>query len=371
MIISGYEYRNDKPFRNVYLTGIVRDKARRKMSKSLGNSPDPLELIAQYGADGVRTGMLFSSPAGNDLLFDEKLCQQGRNFANKIWNALRLVKGWEVSEAQESGHDQAITWFRHRCNQAIEEIEDHFSKFRISDALITLYKLIWVDFCSWYLEMVKPGYEQPIDVRTYRETIGFFETLMKLLHPFMPFITEEVWHHLETRENDNCITIAEWPSSTEYDQDLLKRVQRVFEIVSQIRHIRSQSQTPPRDKIDLYIKTSGKELYQIYSTIILKLGNRSEIYFCENIPGHPGSTFVVWDDEFLLLTSQKSDPAEDRVQMEKELEYTRGFLASVEKKLNNKRFVDNAPEQVVKNERKKKEDAEAKIKTLEASLSKL
>jgi valyl-tRNA synthetase len=219
--------------------------------------------------------------------------------------------------------------------------------------------------------MVKPGYEQPIDVRTYRETIGFFETLMKLLHPFMPFITEEVWHHLETRENDNCITIAEWPSSTEYDQDLLKRVQRVFEIVSQIRHIRFQSQTPPRDKIDLYIKTSGKELYQIYSTIILKLGNLSEIYFCENIPGHPGSTFVVWDDAFLLLTSQKSDPAEDRVQMEKELEYTRGFLASVEKKLNNKRFVDNAPEQVVKNERKKKEDAEAKIKTLEASLSKL
>ena len=371
MIIAGYEFRNDKPFKNVYLTGIVRDKIRRKMSKSLGNSPDPLDLIAQYGADGVRTGMLFSSPAGNDLLFDEKLCQQGRNFANKIWNALRLVKGWEVSDGQDPEHEQSITWFRHRCNQAIDEIEDHFAKFRISDALITLYKLIWDDFCSWYLEMIKPGYEQPVDARTYQETISFFETLMKLLHPYMPFITEEVWHHLDSRGNNDSITIAGWPLPAAFDTGLLKQVQRVFEVVSQIRHVRSQSQTPTRDRIGLYIKTSAKDTYQAYHEIIQKLGNLNEIQFCENLPDLPGSNFVVRDEEFLLLTSQKSDPAEDRVQLEKELEYTRGFLASVEKKLNNRRFVENAPDQVVKNERKKKEDAEAKIRTLEATLGKL
>lgn len=371
MIVAGYEYRGEKPFQNVYLTGIVRDDKRRKMSKSLGNSPDPLELIARYGADGVRTGMLFSSPAGNDLLFDEKLCQQGRNFANKIWNALRLVKGWKIVEAENPTNSQAINWFRHRSNQAIEEVEDHLSKFRISDALITLYKLVWNDFCSWYLEMVKPEFGQPIDSLTYQQTIGFFEVLMKLLHPYMPFITEEVWHNLEDREQGNCITIANWPTADAYHSGLLKQVDRVFEIVSQTRHVRTQSQTSPHDKIKLYVRTNGKELLEPYSAVIQKLGNLSEISYCGTIPDMEGSKFVVRDDEFLLLTSKKTDPAQDRVQLEKELAYTRGFLAAVEKKLNNKRFIDNAPDQVVNNERKKKQDAEAKIKTLKDSLSKL
>ncbi len=370
MIIAGYEFRNDKPFKNVYLTGIVRDKKRRKMSKSLGNSPDPLELIEQYGADGVRTGMLFSSPAGNDLLFDEKLCEQGRNFANKIWNALRLVKGWEVEDIDDPGNRQAVIWFDHRCNQAIEEIEDHFAKFRISDALITIYKLIWDDFCSWYLEMVKPAYQKPIDAATYKSTIGFFERLMKLLHPFMPFITEEVWHSLDQRSDNDCITVSQWPAAGDYRTDLLKQVEKVFEVVSQIRHTRTQSQTPVRDKIGLYIRTSNQDTYQAYQPTLLKLGNLSQVQYVDGIPESTGTTFVVRDDEFLLETSNQSDPEQDRLQLEKELEYTRGFLATVEKKLSNKRFVDNAPEQVVNNERKKKEDAEAKIRTLEASLGK-
>ncbi len=371
MIIAGYEFREDKPFQNVYLTGIVRDKQRRKMSKSLGNSPDPLELIAQYGADGVRTGMLFSSPAGNDLLFDEKLCQQGRNFANKIWNALRLVKGWEVVEGQDTKNQQAFTWFSNRCNQAIVEIEDHFSKFRISDALITVYKLVWDDFCSWYLEIIKPAYQQPIDSYTYGVTIDFFETLMKLLHPFMPFLTEEVWHNLGQRDQDQAITIAQWPVAASYETGILKEAVRVFELISQIRNVRVQTSTPPREKIELYVKTSAQDLYQPYSFMIQKLGNLSKVEFCDVIPELEGSNFVLRDDECLLITPQNTDPDQDRVQLEKELEYTRGFLAAVEKKLSNQRFVENAPEQVVQNERKKKEDAEAKIKTLETSLSKL
>jgi valyl-tRNA synthetase len=371
MIIAGYEYRDQKPFENVYLTGIVRDKKRRKMSKSLGNSPDPLELISRYGADGVRTGMLFSSPAGNDLLFDEKLCEQGRNFSNKIWNALRLVAGWEVSDGEDQDNHQAILWFNDRCNQTIEEIEDHFSKFRISDALITLYKLVWDDFCSWYLEMIKPPYQQPIDRTTYNKTISFFEVLMKLLHPFMPFITEEIWHELNERDTDDCVVIASWPKPTQSDAGRLTQVARIFEVVTQIRNLRSQTQTPPREKIGLYIKSSKTKLYQNYQVAICKLAGINEIQFCDSIPDHHGSNFVIREDEFLLLTSQETDPSRDKDALQKELEYTRGFLASVVKKLNNQRFVDNAPEQVVINERKKREDAEAKIKTLEESLSKL
>jgi len=371
MIIAGYEYRNEKPFEHVYLTGIVRDKQRRKMSKSLGNSPDPLDLIAQYGADGVRTGMLFSSPAGNDLLFDEKLCEQGRNFSNKIWNALRLLKGWEVKPGDNPENHQAIKWFQHRCYQAQSEIEDHFNKFRISDALMALYKLVWDDFCSWYLEIIKPPYQQPIDQQTMDQTTAFFEVLMKLLHPFMPFITEEVWHELGERNERNCIIVADWPNTGAYDQNLLKQVDWIFEVISQVRHIRTQSQTPPREKIALYVKSQSESQYQPYLSSIAKLCNLTEIKFFQELPETPGSAFVVRDDEFLLLTAQKSDPAQDREQLEKELEYTKGFLAGVEKKLSNQRFVDNAPAQVVENERKKKQDAEAKIRTLEASLDKL
>jgi len=371
MVMAGYEYRGSMPFKNVYLTGIVRDNKKRKMSKSLGNSPDPLQLIAQYGADGVRTGMLFSSPAGNDLLFDEKLCQQGRNFSNKIWNALRLVKGWDVTPGDTTDNHPAIVWFNDRCQQSIEEIEDHFSKFRISDALIAIYKLVWDDFCSWYLEMIKPAYQQPIDKQTYDQTIGFLEILMKLLHPFMPFITEEIWHELHERDEDDCVTIASWPKPVAYNSDNIKRTYQVFEVISQIRHLRNQTDTSPRERIDLFIRTQKEELYHLYSSAIRKLGNIGEIQFCDLIPDTPGSKFVVRADEFLLLTPVKSDPEEEKGLLEKELEYTRGFLASVEKKLKNKEFTDNAPEQVVNNERRKKEDAEAKIRTLETSLGKL
>lgn len=371
MVIAGYEYRGTMPFKNVYLTGIVRDNKKRKMSKSLGNSPDPLQLIAQYGADGVRTGMLFSSPAGNDLLFDEKLCQQGRNFSNKIWNALRLVKSWDITPGDAPDNHQAILWYNDRCQQSIEEIEDHFSKFRISDALITLYKLVWDDFCSWYLEMIKPAYQQPIDQQTYDQTIGFLEILMKLLHPFMPFITEEIWHELQERDQDDCVTISNWPKPVAYDSNNVKRTRRVFEVISQIRHLRGQTETSPRERIDLFVRTQKEELYRLYSSAIQKLGNIDEIEFCDLIPDIPGSKFVVREDEFLLLTPRKSDPSEQKGLLEKELEYTRGFLASVEKKLRNKKFTDNAPEQVVSNERRKKEDAVAKIKTLETSLGKL
>ena len=371
MIMAGYEYRNEKPFENVYLTGIVRDKQRRKMSKSLGNSPDPLELIKQYGADGVRTGMLFSSPAGNDLLFDEKLCEQGRNFSNKIWNALRLVKGWEVTDGDQNQNLQAIQWFEDRCNQAIKEVQEHFSKFRISDALITIYKLVWDDFCSWYLEMVKPGYQVPIDRYTFDRTIDFFEVLMKMLHPFMPFLTEEIWHILEPRDQDDCIIVAPWPSANDYSATRLKEMNSVFELVSQIRNVRSKTNTPPKEKLELIVKTADESFYKTYDAVIRKLAGIKGIQLGQDIPDETGTTFVVQQDEFLLLTNQETDPAQDKSALQKELEYTRGFLASVDKKLNNKRFVDNAPEQVVSNERKKKEDAEAKIKTLEASLSKL
>lgn len=371
MVMAGYEYRGSMPFKNVYLTGIVRDNKKRKMSKSLGNSPDPLQLIAQYGADGVRTGMLFSSPAGNDLLFDEKLCQQGRNFSNKIWNALRLVKGWDVTPGDTTDNHPAIVWFNDRCQQSIEEIEDHFSKFRISDALIAIYKLVWDDFCSWYLEMIKPAYQQPIDKQTYDQTIGFLEILMKLLHPFMPFITEEIWHELHERDEDDCVTIASWPKPVAYNSDNIKRTYQMFEVISQIRHLRNQTNTSPRERIDLFIRTQKEELYHLYSSAIRKLGNIGEIQFCDLIPDTAGSKFVVRADEFLLLTPVKSDPEEEKGLLEKELEYTRGFLASVEKKLKNKEFTDNAPEQVVNNERRKKEDAEAKIRTLETSLGKL
>jgi valyl-tRNA synthetase len=371
MIIAGYEYRGDKPFKNVYLTGIVRDKQRRKMSKSLGNSPDPLQLISQYGADGVRTGMLFSSPAGNDLLFDEKLCEQGRNFSNKIWNALRLVNGWEHTEGDNTDNHQPIIWFEGRCNQAIAEIEDHFSKFRISDALMSLYKLVWDDFCSWYLEMIKPPYQQPIDIVTYQRTIEFFEVLMKLLHPFMPFLTEEVWHSIKSRQEDDCVIIANWPNSQPYQKSVLVQMAEVFEVISQIRNARNKTQTPPKEKLELYIKASKPDLYQSYQSIIKKLGIIENIHLCDTIPDESGSHFVVREDEFLLITKQVLSGSKDRELLEQELEYTRGFLKAVEKKLSNQKFIDNAPAQVITNERKKKDDAVAKIKTLEASLNNL
>ena len=369
MIIAGYEYTGEKPFRNVYLTGIVRDKLGRKMSKSLGNSPDPLELIEKYGADGVRTGMLFSSPAGNDLPYDEKLVEQGRNFCNKIWNAYRLIEGWEVTEKADTNSDTAIAWFENRFNQALHEITDHFQKFRISDALMSVYKLIWDDFCSWYLEMIKPEYQAPIDKATKEQTIVFFENLMKVLHPFMPFITEELWQQLGDRKEGEAIMISSWPELGEFDSKIIEEAAKVFEIVSQIRNVRASKGISPKEAFELTIHTSDTSLYDGYGEIISKLANISSIQFGENVAN--AVSFVVKSDEFFIPLNEKIDLDQERENLQKELDYTLGFLKAVSKKLENERFVNNAPEAVVAREKKKMEDAKSKVKALEDNIKKL
>lgn len=369
MIISGYEYRGEKPFKNVYLTGIVRDKLGRKMSKSLGNSPDPLELMKIYGADGVRTGMLFSSPAGNDLLFDEKLCEQGRNFNNKIWNAFRLIKGWEVDEnADGKGNQMAINWFENRFNQAITELEDHFSKFRISDALMTVYKLAWDDFCSWYLEMIKPPFGAAIDEKTYDATINHLQQLLKVLHPFMPFITEEIWQNMMPRQEKASICVESWPQASAADQGLLTDASKAFEAVTQVRNLRNSKGISPKETLELQIKTQEKGVYQRFEGIIRKLANIGQLSFVDEKPANAVS-FVNGGDELYVPIEGSIDVGKEREEVEKELAYSRGFLTSVNKKLSNERFVNSAPAQVVEAERKKKADAEAKVKALEESLA--
>lgn len=370
MIIAGYEYMGDKPFKNVYLTGIVRDKFGRKMSKSLGNSPDPLELIANYGADGVRTGMLFSSPAGNDLPFDEKLVEQGRNFANKIWNAFRLVKGWEIDEtASGSENAAAIHWFENRFNEALTEIEEHFQKFRISDALMTTYKLVWDDFCSWYLEMIKPAYQQPIDRETYEKTIVFFEDILKILHPFMPFLTEELWHQIKERTAEEALIIAAWPKAKTFEVKPIAEAAQIFEVVSQIRNIRSSKGISPKEVFALTVNTKQPELYSSFEAVLKKLANLSEVAFGEKADN--AVSFVVKADECFIPMGEQIDVEKEKENLLKELEYTKGFLNSVVKKLSNERFVAGAPAAVVENEKKKQADAEAKIQTLEEALAKL
>ncbi len=370
MIIAGYEYNGEKPFKNVYLTGIVRDKQRRKMSKSLGNSPDPLDLIKQYGADGVRTGMLFSSPAGNDLLFDEKLVEQGRNFSNKIWNAFRLVKGWEVKDlSQPEENKMAIAWFTSRLNQSITELEDHFSKFRMSDALMTAYKLVWNDFCSWYLEWIKPEYEQPIDAQTYKDTTALFEKIMSLLHPFMPFITEEIWHELSDHDATPLIT-SQWPKAEAFDEEILKSAELLFEVTSSIRNLRSSKGLSPREVLDVIIKTSNEASFGAITDSIKKLANVDSIYFSGEKPDNCVS-FVLGSDEFFVPLNLEIDVEAEKKKLTQDLEYTKGFLMSIEKKLSNEKFVNGAPAQVIENERNKKADAEAKIKAIEESLAAL
>ncbi len=371
MIIAGYEYMDKKPFENVYLTGIVRDKQRRKMSKSLGNSPDPLELIAQYGADGVRTGMLFSSPAGNDLLFDEKLVEQGRNFANKIWNAFRLVKGWEVAEGQKNAENEiAIKWFDSRYYKALADIEDHFSKYRISDALMSTYKLVWDDFCSWYLEMVKPEYGQPIDQATFDATTDFFAQVLKLLHPFMPFITEELWHQLSDRSNDDCIIVSEWPKQASYDPDIIAVAEEAFEIISAVRNLRNEKGISMKEALPLTVNQKGTEDLPAFAGVIKKLSNLDGISFSTDVPSNAAS-FVVRTNECHVTLAGLIDPEKESAEIKKELKYLIGFKSSIEKKLSNERFVNNAPEKVVAMERKKLEDTITKIKSLEDNLAKL
>ncbi|WP_161890497.1 valine--tRNA ligase [Pontibacter russatus] len=371
MIMAGYEFRKEMPFKNVYLTGIVRDAQGRKMSKSLGNSPDPLDLIEQFGADGVRAGMLFSSPAGNDLLYDEKLVEQGRNFTNKIWNAFRLIKGWEIDERLPCPNETAISWFESRFNEAFVQIEDHFSKFRISDALLAIYKLVWDDFCSNYLEMIKPAYQQPIDKRTVEETVRLLEDVLKVLHPFMPFITEEIWHELKKRSQKEYLIVAAWPKKDKFDKDIIQKMEHVLQVVGAVRNIRNSKNIPNNKPLDLYMKVASQENYMAFLPILRKLANLHEVQFVEENLEGGAISFIVGSDEFFIPMEGSIDVAAERERLTKELEYTRGFLASVDKKLSNERFVNGAPEAVITAERKKKADAEARISAIEQTLAAL
>ena len=372
MIMAGHEFMGKKPFTNVYLTGIVRDKLGRKMSKSLGNSPDPIGLIEKYGADGVRVGMLLCSPAGNDLMFDESYCEQGRNFANKIWNAFRLVKGWEVDESLANPNEQAILWFENRFNEALAEIEDNYKQYRLSEALMSTYKLVWDDFCAWYLEMVKPVYQHPIDPVSLKATIGFFEKILSLLHPFMPFITEELWHDEifgEKGEMD-CIIVAPYPVVGSADLPLLKDVEIVKGIVAEVRSIRNTKQISPKEALPLSIRVNSGLAYDKWLTIISKLANISEVDFVsDKVSG--ASAFMVGNDEFFVQLNETIDVDAERERLNGELVYLQGFLKSVDAKLGNERFVQNAKPEIIQNERNKKADAEAKMKIIEESLQSL
>ncbi len=371
MIIAGYEYRKEKPFTNVYLTGIVRDKKRRKMSKSLGNSPDPLDLIDQYGADGIRVGMLLSSPAGNDLMFDEDLCKQGSGFVNKIWNAFRLIKGWEVDDSidQPEASAIAVAWYESKFQKALLELEDHYSKYRISDALMTTYKLIWDDFCSWLLEMVKPSYGKPIDAKTYQQVISVLENNLKVLHPFVPFISEEIWQQITDRSVEEALIIASWPKINEVNNDLIEGFETAAEVVSGIRTIRKEKNISFKETIELSVLNNEKN-NTFFDAVISKLGNVSSLSYVDaKIDG--ALSFRVKSNEYFIPISGAINVEEEIKKLSEELSYTEGFLKSVQKKLQNERFVNNAPEQVIANEKKKQADAEAKIATLKLSLESL
>lgn len=368
MIVSGYEYRGEACFKNVYFTGIVRDKLGRKMSKQLGNSPDPIELMEKYGADGVRMGLLLTAPAGNDIPFDELLCEQGRNFNNKIWNAFRLVKGWEVVDIEQPQTAAiAIEWFGSMLAKTVAEMDDLFSKYRLSEALMTIYKLFWDEFSSWYLELVKPAYQQPIDRATYEATLGFFDMLLRLLHPFMPFITEELWQALTEREDGESLMVTLQPQLTDFDEKLLADFEHVKEIIAGVRTVRLQRNIPNKDQLTLNVL--GEHSPEFDSAII-KMGNLTAI---ENVPEkQPGDvSFLVGTTEFAIPLSDKIDVEAELEKQEAELVYLQGFLVSVQKKLSNERFVQNAKPEIVDNERKKQADAESKIATLKESIEAL
>ncbi|MCK4662790.1 MAG: valine--tRNA ligase [Bacteroidales bacterium] len=369
MIIAGYEYLNEKPFKNVYLTGIVRDTQGRKMSKQLGNSPDPIKLMEKFGADGVRVGMLLCSPAGNDLLFEENLTEQGRNFGNKIWNAFRLVKQWKVDESikQPEASKVAIKWFDSKLNKTIELVDNNYSKYRLSEALMTVYRLFWEEFSSWYLEIIKPGFQQPIDKISYDKTLDLFEKLLKLLHPFMPFITEEIWSLIKEREKGDLIIISKMPETEEYDEQLIDNFELAMATISSIRTIRKEKNIAIKDTLVLNIKANGTKYDNSFDSVIIKLGNLSEINFIsEKIEN--SVSFIVKSTEYYVPLGDLVNIEEEIKKLESELKYTKGFLNSVVKKLNNERFVQNAPEKVVKMEKKKQKDAELKIKALNERL---
>ena len=370
MIVAGYEFRGEQPFENVYFTGLVRDKQRRKMSKSLGNSPDALKLIEDYGADGVRVGLLLSSAAGNDLMFDEDLCQQGKNFANKIWNGFRLLKGWEIADIpQPEASKLGLEWYEAKLNKTLLEIEDHFSKFRISDALMSIYKLVWDDYSSWLLEIIKPAYQQPIDKTSFDQVIHLFEQNLKLLHPFMPFLTEEVWQHISDRTTNEALVIAKWPVVGDLDENLIEQFDFAAEVIAGVRTIRKNKNIPIKEALELSVLNT-EEVSSNWDVVISKLTNVSEInYLKEQLEG--ALTFRVKSNEYFVPMEGAIDIEAEILKIKEELKYTKGFLTSVQKKLSNERFVNNAPEKVISIERQKLADAEAKIETLEKSLASL
>jgi valyl-tRNA synthetase len=368
MVIAGYEYLGDLPFKNVYYTGIVRDKLGRKMSKSLGNSPDPIELIEKFGADGVRVGILISSPAGNDLPFDSSQCEQGRNFTNKVWNAYRLVSSWEVKDIEQPLSSKvAIKWFESRFQKVLIEINDQFDKFRISDALMAIYKLVWDDFCSWYLEMIKPGYEQPIDRQTLEKTKFFFEELLKVMHPFTPFVSEELWHALNERKEGEDIVIAQWPTVQEIDDQVLIGFEKAEKIISQIRTIRKNNNIANKVKLEMYVRANVSTQTD-FDSVVSKMGNLSVFdYVSDKI--QQANSFIVEGVEYFIPFGESVDVEAEIKKMEEELIYTKGFLKSVQAKLSNERFVAGAPAQVLDLERKKEADALGKIQLIEEKLT--
>ena len=370
MIMAGYEYEGKMPFKNVYFTGIVRDKLGRKMSKSLGNSPDPLDLIEKYGADGVRMGMMLSAPAGNDILFDDALCEQGRNFNNKIWNAFRLIKGWEVSAEVPvpEASELAIRWFEAKQNEVAAEVADLFSKYRLSEALMAVYKLFWDEFSSWYLEMIKPAYGQPINRKVYEATIGFFDNLLHLLHPFMPFITEELWQHLCDRTDGESLMVSPLSMSALVDEDIIREFEVVKEVISNIRSIRLQKNIAQKEALELQV--IGENPVVAFNAVIMKMCNLSSINIVEN-KADGAASFMVGTTEYAVPLGNMIDVEAEIARMEAELKHKEGFLQGVLKKLGNEKFVNNAPAAVLEMERKKQADAESIIKSLKESIAAL
>jgi valyl-tRNA synthetase len=369
MIIAGYEYADAKPFKNVYLTGLVRDSQGRKMSKSLGNSPEPLGLIEKFGADGVRVGLLLSASAGNDILFDEELCNQGKAFTNKIWNAFKLIKGWEVSEtiSQPESSKVAIEWYAAKLQQTLLEIEDNFEKYRLSEALMATYKLVWDDFCSWFLEMIKPAYQQPIDKATFDKAIEMLENNLKLLHPFMPFLTEEIWQHITERTPEQALIVAEYPKMTSVNTALIADFDFATDVISGIRTIRKDKNIPFKDVIELKV-VNNEKASNYFDSIIMKLGNITDLkYVTEKVDG--ALSYRVKSNEYFIPITGNIDVEAEIAKLTEELNYTKGFLKSVQGKLSNEKFVAGAPEQVIANERKKEADALAKIATIEQSIA--
>ncbi len=371
MIISGYEFRNEKPFSKVYLTGLVRDKQGRKMSKQLGNSPDALKLIDNFGADAVRVGLMLSSAAGNDLLFDESLCQQGKSFSNKIWNSYRLIEGWEVDDARAYSpvNKEALHWYAQKFQQSLALINNHFDKYRISDAMMTSYKLIWDDFCSWLLEAIKPAYGDPIDGQTYREVCILFQENLKLLHPFMPFLTEELWQNIEKRSPEEALIVSSWPQVCKYDKKLIKRFKKATEIIAGIRNFRKENEIGFKESLTLQVIGSSEEIP--FETLILKMGQLTSVSYVNSVLEQSGGSFIVNNLELFIPLEGKIDVEKERNKLEEELEYAKGFLVSVQKKLSNERFISNAPDQVLIKERKKEADALEKIEVIEKSLAAL